>query len=233
MNTKLKLAAWEVGCVFWICIAGSLLHFAFELTEFWTPMALFAAVNESAWEHSKMYFWPGVVYALVQYTYTRDQANNYWLGKAGALGFTPLMIFICYFSYMSWALSSGVKPSLPVMLGIMISGISAGQFASYKILIAAPFEPVTPRYATAGFATLLFMFSTFTFLPPKVFLFEHFSCYKYTGEFGILSDYEPYRVFSRVDETGQAVAGGGANYCKNIVTSNAVRTSPSRYAAGE
>ena len=231
MNTKFKLAAWEIGCVFWICIAGSLLHFAFELTEFWKPMALFAAVNESAWEHSKMYFWPGVLYALVQYTYTRNQANNYWLGKAVALGLTPFMIFFCYFSYMSWALSSGVKPSLPIMLAIMIGGISAGQFASYKILTARPFELVTTtRYATAGFVTLLFMFSTFTFLPPKVFLFEHFACYKYTGEYGILSDYEPYRVFAKVDENGEMIAGGGANYCKTGVSSNlASTTKPSNY----
>ncbi|MCP4001542.1 MAG: hypothetical protein GY727_11590 [Gammaproteobacteria bacterium] len=213
---KVKLGLWEVGCVLWVCIAGSLLHFAFELTEFWTPMALFAAVNESAWEHSKMYFWPGVVYALVQYTYTRDQANNYWLGKVVALGVTPLMIFVCYFSYMSWALSSGVKPNLAIMLSIMVGGISAGQFASYKILTAHPVELFSPRYVTAAFATLIFMFSTFTFLPPKVFLFEHFACYKYTGEFGILPDYEPYRVFAKVDENGEIIAGGGTNYCKTV-----------------
>jgi hypothetical protein len=97
----------------------------------------------------------------------------------------------------------------------MISGISVGQFASYKMLTAQPFELVATRYATAGFATLLFMFSTFTFMPPKVFLFEHFACYKYTGEYGILADYEPYRVFAKVDESGEMIAGGGANYCKS------------------
>ena len=30
-NTKLLM--WELGCVFWICFAGSSLHFAFELSD--------------------------------------------------------------------------------------------------------------------------------------------------------------------------------------------------------
>ncbi len=37
MNQKLKLGLWEAGCVIWVCVAGSLLHFAFELSDYWTP----------------------------------------------------------------------------------------------------------------------------------------------------------------------------------------------------
>ena len=228
-RNKFILAAWELGCVVWICIAGALLHFAFELSEFWTPLALIAAVNESAWEHTKMYFWPGLVYALVQYTYTRHIANNYWLGKAVALALTPLLIFACYYSYMAWALSSGGKPSLGIMLGIMVFAVSAAQFASYKILAAAPFAAVMSRYAAATYAVLIFMFSTFTYFPPKVFLFENFFCYQYTGDFGILPDYEPYRVFTRTTDEGQLEQGGGVNYCENLAASQQVETFSARH----
>ena len=85
MSARGKLLCWEVVCIVWIAMAGSLLHFAFELSEYWRPMAVMAAVNESAWEHTKMYFWPGLLFALVQYTYTRKLANNYWFGKVVAL----------------------------------------------------------------------------------------------------------------------------------------------------
>ena len=74
---KIRLIAWEIGSFIWVVLAGSALHFSFELSEFWTPLAFISAVNESVWEHLKMYFWPGLIYALVQYTYTRDIANNY------------------------------------------------------------------------------------------------------------------------------------------------------------
>lgn len=203
-----RLLAWEIGCILWVCSAGSLLHFAFELSEYWEPMALFAAVNESAWEHTKMYFWPGLAWALVQYTYTRDVARNYGLGKAVALALTPLVILVTYFSYMGWVTAGGGKASLPIMLGIMVFGISVGQLASWYILTSPQLPATARRYAVATYATLVVAFSTFTYFPPRVFVFENFYCYQYTGEFGILDNYEPYRVFYRGERPG-----GGVNYC--------------------
>lgn len=216
MNPKLKLGLWEAGCVVWICVAGALLHFAFELSEFWTPLALIAAVNESAWEHSKMYFWPGLLYALIQFTYTRDIANNYWLGKALALAITPVSIFATYYGYMAMIDITGDKASLPVMLGIMVFGVSLGQFVSYRVLMSAPVRPAMRRYALPAYAALIGMYSSFTFFPPKVFLFENYFCYTYTGDYGILPDYEPYRVFTRPED---GKAGGGVNYCEGVVIS--------------
>ena len=210
---KLKLALWDIGTVFWVCIVGSTLHFAFELSEYWRPMALFAAVNESAWEHTKMYFWPGLFAALVQYTYTRDVANNYWLGKAAALALTPLLIWVTYFTYMSWVVSSGGKASLPTMLSIMVFGISAGQATSWYLLTRPPLQLAGRRYATGAIATLTAIFATFSYFPPRAFLFENFFCYQYTGEYGILDDYGPYRVFVKVGADGSTKAGGGVNYC--------------------
>jgi Family of unknown function (DUF6512) len=210
---RLKLALWEIGTVVWVRVAGSALHFAFELSEYWRPMALFAAVNESAWEHTKMYFWPGLFAALVQYTYTRDVANNYWLGKAVALALTPLLIWLTYFTYMSWVVASGGKASLPTMLSIMVLGISAGQAASWTILTRPPLQLASTRTAAGIMATLTVVFATFSYFPPKVFLFENFFCYQYTGEYGILDDYGPYRVFVKVDQDGSTKDGGGVNYC--------------------
>ena len=51
-------------------------------------------------------------------------------------------------------------------------------------------------------ATLTAVFATFSYFPPKVFLFENFFCYQYTGEYGILDDYGPYRVFVKMDADG-------------------------------
>jgi hypothetical protein len=203
-----RLLVWEFGCILWIAFAGSLLHFAFELTEYWRPMALLAAVNESAWEHVKMYFWPGLLYALVQYTYTREIACNYWFGKAVALAITPLAILVSYFSYLQYVAVSGAKPSLGVMLGIMFFGIAAGQLTSWRILSGPPLAATTRRYALCLYVTLIAAFAGFTYFPPKLFVFENFYCYQYTGEFGILSDYGPYRVFYRGERPG-----GGVNYC--------------------
>jgi hypothetical protein len=213
MNNKTKLLLWEISCIFWIAIAGSLLHFMFELTNYLKPIAVFAAVNESIWEHTKMYFWPGIAFALAQYTYTRSYHNNYWLGKAVALFTTPITILVLYQSYMAFSNFSGIKPSLALMLAIMFLGIAAGQFSSYRILTSEPYSKDRLRFAFPTIGALVAMFSLFTYFPPKIFVFENFACYQYTGEYGILDDYTLYRVFTNVDAAGDVQAGGGVNYC--------------------
>lgn len=220
MTNKTKLMLWEIVCIFWIAIAGSLLHFMFELTDYLRPVAVFAAVNESIWEHTKMYFWPGLAFALTQYTYTRAYHNNYWLGKAIALGSTPIIIVFLYQSYMAYATFADAKPSLAIMLGIMFGGIAFGQFCSYRVLTSAIFTPLRLRFALPAIASMVAMFSLFTYFPPKIFLFENFACYQYTGEYGILNDYDPYRVFTKVDADGNTEAGGGVNYCGVLSQSN-------------
>ena len=158
MSGKAKLALWEVGCVIWVCFVGALLHFSFELSDYWLPMALISAVNESVWEHTKMYFWPGLVWALVQYTYTRHLHNNYWQGKAVALAITPLAIALLYYAYIALITWTGDKANLAAMLSIMVIAISFAQYVSYRILTAEPFQQTTQRYAATTVATLVAMF---------------------------------------------------------------------------
>jgi hypothetical protein len=216
VSRKLRLGLWEAACVAWVCAAGAALHFAFELSEYWQPMAFLAAVNESVWEHLKMYFWPGLFFALVQYTYTRDIANNYWFGKVVALAATPVLIAIGYYAYFSYLEATSGRVSLASMLALMLIGISIAQYLSYKILLL-PRLDLQLRGATATtYAALVIMFGSFTYFPPRIFLFENYFCYQYTGEYGILSDYEPYRVFTRI-ENGTVAQGAGVNYCAEIV----------------
>jgi hypothetical protein len=123
---------------------------------------------------------------------------------------------------MGYIAATGGKASLPTMLMIMVFGISFGQYLSYRILSAPPLSDSIRRYALPMYASLIVMFSTFTFLPPKVFLFENFFCYQYTGEYGILTDYEPYRVFVKEGEQG----AGGVNYCANVAAVESQAATP-------
>jgi len=216
MRNTHKLLLWELGCVLWICSAGSALHFAYELSDYWAPMALVAAVNESVWEHLKIYFWPGLLFTLVQYTYTRHMANNYWLGKIVALAVTPVMITIMYHGYMAYVVSNGQKISVASILMIMALGVLLGQLCSWRILLSEPFDWVRRRYVAAGYTGLIASFSLFTFFPPQIFLFENYMCYQYTAEYGILSDYAPYRIFRKPEEMD--TGGNSIWYCANAIS---------------
>ena len=194
---KRRLIIWEVGSFVWVTLAGSAFHFSFELSEFWTPLALVSSANESTWEHLKMYFWPGLIYALVQYTYTRDIANNYWLAKLSSLIMTPIGIVISFYGYLAITLPLYGKGFFELDLMTMVVGLTLGSITAYKIMISPKLDKPSKNTVIAGYLTLVAMFSTFTYYPPKIFLFENYFGYEYRGEYGILEDYEPYRVFRK------------------------------------
>ena len=194
---KRRLIFWEIGSFIWIALAGSALHFAFELSEFWQPLALFSSVNESTWEHLKMYFWPGLIYALVQYTYTKDIANNYWVAKLVSLLATPLGIIISYYGYLSITLPLYGTGFFEMDLMTMVIGLTCSAILAYKIMLRPKISSVPKLYVVSAYLTLTAMYSTFTYYPPKIFLFENFFGYEYKGEYGILENYEPYRVFKK------------------------------------
>ncbi|MFQ5635974.1 MAG: HupE/UreJ family protein [Gammaproteobacteria bacterium] len=102
---------------------------------------------------------------------------------------------------------------LGIAISVLVLGIAAGQATSFFVLSADPMSARIHRFVPAAYVTLIAMFSAFSFYPPKFFLFENFACYAYTGEYGILDDYRPYRIFTKVDDGGAVQDGIGVNYC--------------------
>ena len=64
-NTRWQ--AWETIGLLWTLAAGNLLHFVYQWAGESTVAGLFAAVNESTWEHMKLLAVPWVLFSLVEY----------------------------------------------------------------------------------------------------------------------------------------------------------------------
>jgi len=179
---KNKLLLWEIGSFFFIGLIGAALHFTFEMSNFSSmEVAYFSAVNESTWEHLKMVFFPGLVFALIQYTYVRDVVNNYIIAKVAGLFIMPLVIAVGWYIY---APILG-RSYFPADLFLFYLAVLIGQVVSYKLLTRPPLDRKYVQVAMVVFVILFVAFSTFTFFPPKIFLFEHLDL-KDTGLYGIL-----------------------------------------------
>jgi hypothetical protein len=182
---KNKILIWEFAGFIFIGLVGAALHFTFELSDFSSKtVAYFSAVNESTWEHLKMVFFPGLVFALIEYTYIREEANNYLAAKAASLFLMPLVIVVGWYIYAPIV----GRSVFPADLALFYLAVAIGQFVSYRILTSSPLAKIYQRVSLAGILILFLAFSTFTFFPPRIFLFEHLDL-KNTGEYGIL-DYE-------------------------------------------
>ena len=61
---KKQLLVWETSGVLFFAVFGTSLHLAFELSNFWKPVAMIAAVNKSIPEQLKIFHWKGLFTTL-------------------------------------------------------------------------------------------------------------------------------------------------------------------------
>ncbi|MDX1378654.1 MAG: DUF6512 family protein [Anaerolineales bacterium] len=189
---KNRLLIWEIGGFFFIGLIGASLHFTYELSDFSSNVvAYFSAVNESTWEHLKMVFFPGLLFALIEYTYVRDKVNNYIVAKTASLFIMPLVITAGWYIYAPIV----GRSIYPVDLTLFYLAVFIGQLVSYKLLTRPPLKNKYNNYAIGIFLALFIAFSTFTFYPPQIFLFEHLDLNN-TGQYGILPYDENIRYFT-------------------------------------
>ena len=190
---KNKILLWEIGSFFFIGLVGASLHFTYEFSNYSSNVvAYFSSVNESTWEHLKMVFFPALVFALVQYTYVREDANNYIVAKTSTLLIMPLVIVVGWYIYAPIV----GRSVYPVDLFLFYLAVFIGQVISYKLLTRPPLDKKYTQYAIGTFVVLFVAFSVFTFFPPKIFLFEHLDL-KNTGQYGILPLEDNIRYFTK------------------------------------
>lgn len=175
------IKSWEFAGVFIIFFVGTSLHFIFEWTGYWRPAALFAAVNESTWEHFKMGFWPGLVYALVEYPFLKRGTKNFLVAKFMGLFSMPIVTFVLFYGY---TIPTG-QHFLIIDIIIFFLSVMTGQLVSYKILIKREASLRFRNLAIAGLVLMVVAFSLLSYFPPENFLFRHPD----SDQYGILDDY--------------------------------------------
>jgi len=191
-----RILLWEIGAFWFIMLAGSAFHFIYELSGFNSYAALFGSVNESSWEHLKLFFWPGLVYTLVQHAFVKDFANNYWWGKAMALLVTPIGVLASFYFYLGISLPIFGRGFLWADISTGAVGVLLGNIVAYRILVSPQRTHMRERLGGVVMATMTVAFLTLTYFVPKFFIFEDFLGYEYAGEYGILEDYSRHLVFS-------------------------------------
>lgn len=190
-----KIAAWEIAGGIVIFFAGSFLHFLFELSGFAVIVAPFGSVNESTWEHLKLFYWPAVLFAIVEHAYMRYEVRNFWAAKGASIVLLPLVVAIGFYAYVGVVVPIYGKGTLFGTLVTAAIGVAVAQTVSYRLLTGRPRGRRAHILGVGAILALGTAMVVFTFAPPHIFLFENFFGYRYDGGFGILADYTPFLVF--------------------------------------
>ena len=217
-----KPERWILLGVPFLFALGSLLHFAYGISGENPIVGLFAPVNESVWEHSKMALWPVILWWGLYYAFRgrdgeidenyafrgRDGEidENRWFGSALAALTAALAVLPALYYFYTGAF--GVE-LLWVDIAILLAAVLAGQWMGLHIYRYTRGMPAKAALALMLGIALLYM--VFTFYPPHLPWFRDSE----SGGYGIASR-SPFTGIQAALSPGVGAARAGDQLSSSI-----------------
>ncbi len=173
MNRSLYL--WQIAGFLFVSIIGTLLHFTYDISSQNLAVALFSAVNESVWEHIKLFFFPVVFFALIEYFFWGKQNRHFWSIKLRGVVLGIVLNIVLYY------LISGAFGISALWVDVaLFYVIIAIVFLYETYMLKKPRDvKISERTALILLCVIAASFVIFTFITPQIPLFEA------TGTYGI------------------------------------------------
>ena len=158
-----------------ISAIGTIAHFLYDWSHHNRIIGLFAAVNESTWEHIKIALTPTFLWSL--YDGALYGLNpNYFVAKLASLIVIALFIPLVFYSYQRIT----KKPVLVIDILTFYTAILLSQLVFYTIIGLDPVWPILHYIATLGTFVFFGAYMTLTLEPLKNLIFKD----PITGKYG-------------------------------------------------
>lgn len=172
-----NLKKWLIFSIIFIVTLGTLSHFIYGwLGE--NPIAgIFVAVNESTWEHIKIAIFPSLIVFAIQYKHLKDN-NNFFVGSFLSMLTMIILIPALFYGYKAIV----GDDSLIFDIFDFIFSIVVGELVFYKVMKSKELPEVYKTSSIIGLIIIAICYLTFSYYPPKNFLFEDPITHKYGVE---------------------------------------------------
>ena len=163
---KKDLLLWNFGGFVFTSLGGTILHFLYEWSNKNILTAPFSAVNESTWEHMKLLFFPMFIFALLQ-RYFFKEFSNFWCIK-----FTGILVGLIFIPTLFYTIN-GIFGKTTDIINIAIFFIVASIVFVIEANLFKNYHCYKSSYiAFLSICLICVLFITFTFLTPRIPLFE-------------------------------------------------------------
>jgi len=155
-----------IGIIF-ISLFGTFLHFLYEISNHNKLVAVFAAVNESTWEHIKIGMTPTILWSLY-YLYNYGLNTNYLISISLSLLTIILIIPMLFYTYTYFTKKSILWIDIICFnITIILSQLVFNHFINIKTL------PSIYTYLSIILLLIeLISYLTLTYYPIKNFIFK-------------------------------------------------------------
>ncbi len=164
---KKSLSFWQFAGFVFTSVFGTLLHFLYDWTDI-SFVALFSAVNESIWEHMKILFFPMIIFAIFESRHFAKEYESFWCAKPIGILVGITIIPVMYYTYTG---ALGVSAD---WFNIVIFYIAAAvaYIIETRLMKSDKNFCKSPKVAIIMLCIIAVVFIVFTFVPPKIPLFE-------------------------------------------------------------
>jgi len=162
-----KLRKWSIIGVFVTFAVAGGWHFLYEALPC-SVVAAIAPMNESPWEHAKLFFLPALIWYTAQYFIIGRHYPNFIFAHSIALLVMPVLMLLLYYVYVPLTGESIIAN----MINSFVT-IAAGAWIAYRLTISKKDLSRRPYRIAALLIVLalLTIFVAFTFAPPHCGLF--------------------------------------------------------------
>ena len=155
-----------------VSIAGTILHFTYKLSKKNIIVGIFSAVNESVWEHIKLFLTPIFILNTIKYIFISKE--NYFFSLAAEL---ILAIFLTILFYKIKVFIFKDKKNYLNIVSFYIICLIISVLRSFLVNIEAP---NSINMISAFICLIIFiMYLTFSVFPPKNDLFLDYNSNTY------------------------------------------------------
>lgn len=164
---KINLKGFMISGIIFVWIAGVVFHFVYELSGENKFVGLFAAINESTWEHMKLIFFPMLAYSIFGILMLDSQFKNATAAFLSGTLLATFMIPVLFYTY------SGILGYNKPVFDISVFLISAviGFLLSYIMMTKNIGGKFTNLLIIACVAMTIAFFA-FTYYPLKLGIFK-------------------------------------------------------------
>lgn len=150
-----------------VTLFGTFFHFFYEWSENNRFVGLFCPVNESVWEHMKLFFFPSLICYVLLCLIKRDHEPCIVYAYPKAIFLGTFLIPVLFYTY------SGILGFTVTFIDIAIFYISV--IVAYTYLYKTTISVKKLEYSLSLNLTLIFMtflFMCFSYNPPQLGIFE-------------------------------------------------------------
>lgn len=177
MNKKLFTILEFIGVPI-IYLIASVLHFVYDWSGGSVLSILFGAVNESVWEHVKIFAVAFTLWTAIELLAVKPPFKKFVVAKTISLYFLSLSIIVFFYAYNLFT----AKPIL--WLDLLSSFVFTLLSQTISYYLTTKENTITDYFPVAVMLIMLYfmMFFSFTVFPPKADLFKD----PITGMYGII-----------------------------------------------